>query len=386
MSVIRRLAVPATAVLAAAALVAFIPAAMPAAQAAPRPSADAGYTPVAGRFYGVSATSPWDVWAVGLGANGSLIQHWNGQAWSTSVDDSSGDFLYAVAARYPNDAWAVGGNDWFSPVQTVIEHWNGSSWSQVPSPSPGGGGYLQGVVATSLTNAWAVGAIAPGGPGVPANTTPLIEHWNGHQWAVQRAVGPADGGQFRFVAATSAHDVWAVGWAGGNGGPGQTLIEHWNGKAWRRVPSPNPRGQIFAGLQGVSVISPTDAWAVGDSNNGVVNQTLIEHWNGKAWKIVPSPTPGGDDLLDAISTVSARDAWAVGMTNPARGCASGGPNCATLIEHWNGKAWSVVTSANPPASLNDLIGVFSFYRNGWAVGSTDFASTLILHYNGKNWS
>jgi hypothetical protein len=44
--------------------------------------------------------------------------------------------------------------------QTLIEHWNGTSWKQVTSPNPGGSSddnILNGVAATSSTNAWAVG-------------------------------------------------------------------------------------------------------------------------------------------------------------------------------------------------------------------------------------
>jgi hypothetical protein len=55
------------------------------------------------------------------------------------------------------------------------------------------------------------------------------------------------------------------------------------------------------------------------------------HWNGTAWSVVPSPNPAA--YLDAylgVDAISAKDAWAVGTTNWA----------STLIAHWNGKAWS----------------------------------------------
>jgi hypothetical protein len=387
MGITKRRAISMAAGLAAAALVASGPAAT-AGAATHRAAPAGGYSPVGGRFYGVSATSPWDVWAVGLSDSGTLIQHWNGEAWSTSLE--SPGYFFGVAARYWNEAWAVGGSNWFSPVQTIIYHWNGSSWTQVPSPTPGGGASLGGVVATSRRNAWAVGMVSPGGAGVPASyTTPLVEHWNGRRWQVQRVVVPASGGQLRGVAATSARDVWAVGWTGGSseGNNQQTLIEHWNGKVWRRVPSPNPRGATSgSSLISVTVTSPVNAWAIGDSNNGFSYQTLIEHWNGRTWKIVPSPTPDGDDQLFSGAAVSARNAWAVGMTYPSY-CSNGGPSCGTLIEHWNGRRWSVVPSPNPPAYyLNALWGVVSFYRNAWAVGTTDYSQTLVLRYNGKNWS
>jgi hypothetical protein len=398
----QRWAVPAAAALAAAALVAsgpaitagaadhrsqeFSPADRRSQEFSPADRRSQEFSPVGGRFYGVSADSPTDVWAVGLSQTGSLIQHFNGSTWSTALDSSG--YLVGVDARYWNDVWAVGGSNWFSPVATVIWHYDGSSWTRVPSPSPGEGGYLNGVVATSRGNAWAVGLIAPGGNGVRASyTAPLVEHWDGTKWQVQPVVVPAAGGQFRGVAATSRNDVWAVGWTGGNSlGTTRNLIEHWNGSRWAVVPSPDPAGSVSSGLDSVSVISPTNAWAVGTSSNGSTAQTMIEHWDGQSWTIVPSPTPDGDDQLNSVAAISATYAWAVGLTNPSR-CSNGPVECGTLIEHWNGQAWSVVPSPDPPADyLNALWGVVSFYRNAWAVGSTDYGSTLILHYNGRNWS
>ena len=81
-------------------------------------------------------------------------------------------------------------------------------------------------------------------------------------------------------------DAWAVGYYF-NGMSNQTLVEHWNGKAWKVQPSLNPGGSTpptlrhqLNQLYGVAATSPTNAWAVGDYYNGTSNQTLIEHWNG----------------------------------------------------------------------------------------------------------
>lgn len=47
-------------------------------------------------------------------------------------------------------------------------------------------------------------------------------------------------------------------------------------------------------------ISATDAWAVGEQN---LDQTLIEHWNGTAWQIVPSTNPGpGSNVLNSTGS------------------------------------------------------------------------------------
>jgi hypothetical protein len=60
--------------------------------------------------------------------------------------------------------------------------------------------------------------------------------------------------------------------------------------SWRVVSSPNP-GTFNNTLSGVTVVSATNVWAVGEyQNNSGPSQTLIEHWNGKTWKVVPSLT------------------------------------------------------------------------------------------------
>ena len=56
----------------------------------------------------------------------------------------------------------------------------------------------------------------------------------------------------------------------------------------------------------------TDAWAVGRSNNGTTGTSVILHWNGTAWALVPSPNPGPETGLFAVAASSASNAWAVG--------------------------------------------------------------------------
>ena len=343
----------------------------------------AEFTTFPGRLYDVAATDAHNVWAAGLTTHKSLIVHWNGTAWTQSL--ASPGYFNGVATDSRSDAWAVGGTNWFSPSSTLIQHWNGTAWVHVPSPSPDGGGYFNAVTAISRTDAWAVGLIGPGGPGDPGDTTPLIEHWDGTSWAQVPCPVPANGGQFYSVSATSPTDVWAAGWAGGdasNDGQ-QTLIEHWDGTAWTLVPSPNPPGGGNF-LKSVTATSPADAWAVGSTDFANHQDPLILHWNGTAWQQVPSNSDAYDATLQSVATTSGHDAWAVGMTNPST-CS---PQCGTLILHWNGTAWTRVPSPNPPAGyLNTLLGVVAICpHNAWAVGTTDFDNTLITHWNGKTWS
>ncbi len=61
----------------------------------------------------------------------------------------------------------------------------------------------------------------------------------------------------------------------------------------------------FTGLRGVDALGPNDVWAAGSDLNG----TLIEHWNGTSWRVMPDPGPG--TLLD-IEALSPTDVWVVG--------------------------------------------------------------------------
>ena len=96
---------------------------------------------------------------------------------------------------------------------------------------------------------------------------------------------------------------------------GRTLIEHWNGTAWSVVPSPDPDDSGYSDdfLTAVGALSPSAIWAVGDYESRGRTKTLIVHWNGTTWNQVASPSPGSaDNQLDGVWAVSANDVWAVG--------------------------------------------------------------------------
>ena len=41
-------------------------------------------------------------------------------------------------------------------------------------------------------------------------------------------------------------------------------------------------------LRGIAAIAPDDVWAVGRMRKEGEWMTLIEHWDGKVWSVVPS--------------------------------------------------------------------------------------------------
>ncbi|MGH2515872.1 MAG: hypothetical protein ACRDHP_09480, partial [Ktedonobacterales bacterium] len=130
--------------------------------------------------------------------------------------------------------------------------------------------------------------------------------------------------------------------------------------AWARVPSPNPSNtwNILASAAGTG---PTNIWAVGYNwdNTGQHVYPLVEHWNGRVWSIVPSPNvPAGEGKLLSVATISSTDAWAVGYQS-----AYGSGQYMSLMEHWNGQQWSVVSSPNPGTFYNLLFGVAALASN-----------------------
>src|SRR5262249_59072871 len=71
-----------------------------------------------------------------------------------------------------------------------------------------------------------------------------------------------------------------------------TLVEHWDGVSWSVVPAANP-GSTGNSFYGVLAQHDGAVWAVGQQNvaNGP-DQPLIEAWDGIEWNVVPSPSHG----------------------------------------------------------------------------------------------
>ena len=337
----------------------------------------------------VVAISANDVWAVGwTGGNSgpvTLIEHWNGSTWSVVPSpnpSATSNHLYGVTAVATNNVWAVGDfNATGGSQRTLFLRWNGTAWVQVPGDNTGPNGvqfFVRAVGAISASDIWAVGD----------NSHTLGEHWNGSSWSIVSTPNEGVGDNIlNGVSGGASNDVWEVGYYA-FGTWKQTLIEHWNGIKWSIVPSPNTNNRLNE-LNGAVAISPSNAWAVGraSSGNALDQTTLTLHWDGTSWQIVPSPSPGtqGLNVLYAVAANTANDVWAAGsFTNT-------GEFAQTLVIHWDGTSWSVIPSANVPGDNNELYGVVALGPdNVWAVGYHGNAAfgflTLIEHWNGSTWS
>lgn len=286
----------------------------------------------------VSAASATEAWAVGR-----AVDHWNGTGWSLVPAPGAGNpdtVFSAVAAVAPGQAWIVGYTSLLGTPQTLVEHWNGSSWSIVPSPVVPGGSLFDAVDARGTSDAWAVGTRAGGLPEYPATSVTLTAHWNGSHWTSVASPNIANRShRLEDVEMIAADDVWAVGSSRDIGGLYRTLILHWNGSNWTIVPSPNLPGENS--LTGVSGTSANDVWAVGGAWDGVTSRQLFLHWDGGTWSQVEGP--GGATACAAcvgdVLALGPGDVWAVG---------SG-------IGHWDGEAWTIVPGPTVPGSIGSAL-------------------------------
>lgn len=155
---------------------------------------------------------------------------------------------------------------------------------------------------------------------------------------------------------------------------------------WTVMASPNP-STTFNTLSSVAALSPTDVWAVGHRDGDIYGgcsacKTLTEHWNGSAWSVIPSLTPGNGGALSGVAALSTSDVWTVG-NEVSLG------NGYPLIEHWNGTSWSVSAAADAGSTQSHLSGVAADAPNDvWAVGTTatNLDQPLVEHWNGSAWS
>lgn len=315
---------------------------------------------------GIASVSSNDVWAVGAysyvnppnpNRDNTLTEHWNGSNWTVVPSPNVGslnDDFYGVADAASNDVWAVGDSDFGSHIQPLIEHWDGSAWTVIPSPSTQLTiNILRRVTVVSSTNVWAVGYSYGGGTDVG-----LIEHWNGSAWSIVSGANVGTNYEFYDIAKVSANTLFSVGYTSTTD---LTLAEKWNGTKWSVSASANPGGSNV--FYGATAIAGNNAWAVG--NTFVLSsQTLVEHWDGKSWTTVASPSIANfRNNLVSVASVSANDVWAVGSYSTAT-------SSSVLTEQWNGTSWSTI--AGPQ------INVYSYFTSVarvpktsalWAVGS-----------------
>ncbi len=264
------------------------------------------------------------------------------QSWLIAQGDKFvGNVVNQITSQTGNNAIVVASGHDFghgAGKQAAAVSLNGTGWSVVPCYSFGSrDNILGGVSAATLTDAGAVGAYYPSSSNVLATSA---EHFDRTRWTAFSLpnVGVQENVLYA-VSMPSSGRAWAVGYFVNGKFEQQTLIEHFDGNVWSVVPSPSP-GALQNILFGAAAISDSDVWAVGaERDSSGLWHTLTEHWDGSAWSVVNAVDAGSSgNQFYAVNALASNNVYAVGQESGA-----GFPNQA-LIEHWDGKNWSVVSS------------------------------------------
>ena len=313
------------------------------------------------------------------GAPASATPIWS--VLSAPAGAASGS-LADVSCVSPTSCFAVGAQHFSTTQITLVERWDGTKWSIVSSPNPAGArsSQLTAVHCVTSTTCFAVGQYSTWS----ADTT-LVERWDGTKWSIVSSPNPAGAAAAGLsdVQCTSATRCVAVGSffvSSETATIEQTLVELWNGSSWSIVASPNVSPTFDSSLTGVSCTGSSNCFAVGQYATDLVVQTLIEHWDGRAWSLVASPNSSvTDSELSAISCPSATSCFAVGFGR------------RTLVEHWNGLRWSIQAIPTPSgASGAGLVSVSCpSLTRCFAVGDSfdmSVVTRLVEAWNGTSWS
>lgn len=381
-----------------------VPASSPSCEWTRVPSPNVGVS-AASHLVDLAVVSDDDVWAVGgwtrgLGESGGpempLVQHWDGTAWNlTPLPEGNGGFgMRGVSAVSSDDVWAVGSTDLGDEGDRPrVLHWDGSAWEDVPTPDPGKTyAHLSSISAVATDDVWAVGGWATG----RGEAGTLTMHWDGSSWSIVASPDPPPRPRVGWsypglvaVVALSSDNVWAVGDSENvaPAGPSNTLIEHWDGTVWSLIPSPDvsgAQGLPFNHLASVGGAAPDDVWAVGsfgqdlndDPYTALPERTLAEHWDGSEWSVVSTPALEGRNALNGVAAISATEAWAVGSLWE-------GASQFPLVEHWDGSEWAIIPV---PIAQNASLSAVAATPSGnlWTVGTAsipggDRWGTLALH-------
>lgn len=259
----------------------------------------------------------------------------------------------------------------------------GREWKLEPTPNPATAAIsvLSSVACASRRACTAVGSSALS---FSSPTLTLAERWNGRRWLIQPIPTPSGTSDSLYgVSCPSANACMAVGSAFHTAGGRQTILtEAWNGKRWRVEPTPTIAARDSS-LYAVSCTSQRSCMAVGFSL-GSPSHAIVERWDGTSWRLQATPQLAKSTDLLGVSCSTARACAAVGWNNVTG-------NARPLAESWNGNEWHVQPVRVPqgePGGVFDAVSCTT-PRACTATG-TDFnpgsgGPTLAERWNGKTW-
>jgi hypothetical protein len=237
------------------------------------------------------------------------------------------------------------------------------------APSAGWHAYTPAIGVGSLLSIYAPSASDAWAAGESSSGGSLYQHFNGTAW--ENVSGPAIG-ETAAIGGTSDSDLWVLS---------ASSSAHYNGSSWTTDPLAIPAGSTGAGDQyeisddQVYVAGPGNVYAVVAVTVTVstANEELLEHFNGKAWSVVtgiPNVTASGADISQVTGTGPDNVYVSAAYDNVTK----------SELAHFNGKTWSLVRLPGTPFGV-DL--EFTGAGQALALGSSNGAGYAAKLSGGK---
>ncbi|MGC8461350.1 MAG: hypothetical protein ACP5OR_05865 [Candidatus Dormibacteria bacterium] len=285
---------------------------------------------------------------------------------------SSNNYLYGISCV--TKLYCIGVGSYYGSGQTIGELWNGSTWSQLTTLNPSGtSNDLAAVSCTSTTFCLAVGSYNTGG-----YSQTLAESWNGTAWSnvlPNNPGGTATNNQLTAVDCLSPTYCIGVGWyclsaCTSTTHIDQVIIEEFTGSGWTTMTGYNTSTSQQNQLQGISCVSTSFCFAVGQYYTGTYTQALGEFWDGSTWastNLTNYSTTVGMNLY-SVSCVTTTFCMVVGTYY------GGTPNGANYAEYWNGTAWNSENTLPNPGPANNLLTYVDCTSISTCVASADYTN------------
>jgi hypothetical protein len=226
--------------------------------------------------WGVGRVVPNEAQAIEGKKTGALLEHWNGSAWAQVPATGAPTQLKGISCPSATSCLAVSGQSGL-----VAESWNGTSWTSqtMATPSGGSGTKMMGVSCSASNACTVAGSYTASGHGAP-----LAERWNGSTWSVQATPDPVGvveevtASNLEGVSCSSASACTAVG-IKTTSHETMPLVESWDGSEWALQPAAIPSGTESASLFSAACSGAFECTAVG-SHVSSGTQALVEREGG----------------------------------------------------------------------------------------------------------
>ena len=326
-----------------------------------------------GRILDLSCSTPRSCMAVTT----RTTWQWNGRTWrlrpiaptnarayNHSISCTASNDCTLVGSRYVTQAHPLGVDSFYAPL---VEHWDGARW-RVEKAAPGGKGSLADISCTAVSTCTAVGHLDNG-------DSLLVQTPSG--WTGEPAVLPnpaAVGATLQRVSCSSSSSCTALGWAQHSDGTGSFFITAENGGAWSSADaSYGPEDHSLSCAVANDCVITSTAYASGTPPTG----------SGLAFRatgltVAPlalvNPTGNAGGSLRAVScTSSSFCAAATGWTQ----------HDTSLLVRRAG-VWAVSPSDRSKIGFNDISCVSDTFC--FAVGSQGPRLPVSLRWDGTSWT